>query len=48
MIGVISAEIGDFIEDEYQDHTYLSGLKLLPHQNDDVEIKIMEHHKEHV
>jgi len=45
---VVQAEIGDFLEDEYLDHSYLSHLKLLPNQNRDLEIKIMEHHKEHI
>ncbi len=44
----ISAEVGDFLEDEYVDCHYLSGLKLLPQQTKDIEYKIMEHHKEHM
>ena len=42
------AELGDFLEDEYTDHRYLQSLKLLPVQTEDIEIKIMEHHKEHM
>ena len=44
----IAAEVGDFLEDEYQDAAYLSQLKLLPQQTRDIEYKIMEHHKEHM
>ena len=32
----------------YTDHTYLYNLKLLPNQNAEIEIKIMEHHREHM
>ena len=46
--GSITAELGDFLEDEYTDSSYLSSLKLLPGQTEEVEIKIMEHHREHV
>jgi len=45
---VVQAELGDFLEDEYVDHRYLSALKLLPVQTEDIEVKIMEHHKEHI
>ncbi|CAD5116764.1 DgyrCDS5618 [Dimorphilus gyrociliatus] len=45
---IAQAELGDFIEDEYVDHTYLKTLRLLPNQTDDLEIKIMEHHREHI
>ncbi|KAK2148799.1 hypothetical protein LSH36_482g02055 [Paralvinella palmiformis] len=44
----VYSELGDFLEDEYLDHTYLTQLKLLPQQNDNLLIKIMDHHREHV
>ena len=44
---VLAAEFGDFSED-IADSTYLNGLKLLPQQTDDVDLKVIEHHKEHV
>ena len=36
------------MEDEYSDYTYLSTIKMLPNQNPEIEIKIMEHHREHM
>lgn len=45
---IILAEIGDFLEDEYMDHTYLSKMALLPQTNEELLCKIMEHHKEHM
>lgn len=45
---VLAAELGDYLEDEYNDAAYLSKLKLLPQQTRDIEYKIMEHHKEHM
>ena len=41
-----SAEVGNF-SDDLVDQNYLSTLKLLPNQTRDIELKIMEHHKEH-
>ena len=43
---LFAAEFGDFCE-ELHDQMYLSGLKLLPHQTEEINMKIMEHHKEH-
>ncbi|ELU11305.1 hypothetical protein CAPTEDRAFT_179012 [Capitella teleta] len=45
---IAQAEIGDFLEDEYIDHAYLSQLRLLPNQTEDLDIKIREHHREHI
>ncbi|XP_041352937.1 FERM, ARHGEF and pleckstrin domain-containing protein 2-like isoform X4 [Gigantopelta aegis] len=44
---IAQAEIGDCL-DEYQDHTYLSSIKFVPHQTPDLEQKIMEYHKQHI
>ena len=40
--------MGDFIEEEYPDHSYLLDAHLLPNQTVDILIKIMEHHREHM
>ena len=42
----VTAEIGDFLDDEYLDHTYLVDMQLIPGQTDEQTIKLMEHHKE--
>eukprot|EP00111_Clytia_hemisphaerica_P019269 TCONS_00056884-protein len=41
---IVQAELGDFDEDEHGT-TYLSGIKLLPRQNEKLEEKIIEYHK---
>ena len=43
----VTAEVGNFCE-ELVDQEYLSALKLLPNQTRQLELKIMEHHKEHM
>ena len=44
-----AAEYGDYTEDEFgPSSAYLRQLKLLPQQTNDIELKIMEHHKEHL
>lgn len=45
---VYTADIGDYSEDQFPDYTYLSQLKVLPNQTADIQVKIMEHHKEHL
>lgn len=45
---IVQADLGDYTEDQYPDHTYLNHCKLLPKQTPDVQVKIMEHHKEHI
>jgi len=45
----VAAEYGDYTEDEFgSSSAYLKQLKLLPQQSDDIELKIMEHHKDHL
>ena len=44
----ISAECGDYVVEDYPDHTYLSSYKFVPHQDAELERKIMENHKKHV
>jgi len=43
---VVQAEVGNYCE-ELVDQNYLSTLKLLPNQTSEIEMKIIEHHKEH-
>ena len=43
----VVAEFGDYSEEQCDGHAYLSDVRLLPGQSDDLEIKIMEHHIEH-
>lgn len=45
---IVQSEIGDFLEDEYIDSSYLSSCKILPHPSLEVEQKIMEYHKQHI
>ena len=42
---MVQAEIGDFLEDEYLDHLYLTQLRILPQGNDDLLPKVMEYHR---
>ena len=44
---VVIAEFGDYSEEQCDGHAYLSDVRLLPGQIDELEIKIMEHHIEH-
>lgn len=43
----ISAECGDYVIEDYPDHTYLSTYKFVPHQDQELERRIMENHKKH-
>lgn len=42
------AECGDYVAEDYPDHTYLSSYKFVPHQDAELERRIMENHKKHV
>lgn len=44
----VVAECGDYSADDYPDHTYLSSHKFVPHQDREMEIRIMESHKRHM
>ena len=45
----LAAECGDYVEAELGYSTgYLKSLKLLPHQTEQLEMKIMGHHREHL
>ncbi|CAH1780617.1 unnamed protein product [Owenia fusiformis] len=45
---IVQAELGDFLEEEYVDHTYLSNFKFFKNQSEDLELKIMEYHQGHI
>ena len=42
------AECGDYVVEDYPDHTYLSTFKFVPQQDGQLERRIMENHKKHV
>lgn len=44
---IVSAECGDYVIEDYPDHTYLSTYKFVPHQDQELERRIMENHKKH-
>ncbi|XP_030767963.1 FERM, ARHGEF and pleckstrin domain-containing protein 2 isoform X1 [Sitophilus oryzae] len=44
---IVQAECGDFVPEDYPDHTYLSSYKFVPQQDHEMEKKIMENHKKH-
>ncbi|XP_045472069.1 uncharacterized protein LOC123678860 [Harmonia axyridis] len=44
---IVQAECGDFVTEDYPDHTYLSTFKFIPSQDHDIERRIMENHKKH-
>ena len=43
-----AAECGDYVAEDYPDHTYLSTFKFVPHQDAELERRIMDNHKKHV
>ncbi|XP_060083379.1 FERM, ARHGEF and pleckstrin domain-containing protein 2-like [Ylistrum balloti] len=46
---IAQAEIGDFIVEEYLDHTYLKSLNaFVPHQTEELLKKVMEYHRQHI
>nr|UNZ81753.1 Farp protein [Dugesia japonica] len=42
---IAQSEIGDFLEDEYDDYTYLSSLRLTKQANEEFLMKVMECHR---
>lgn len=42
------ASCGDYVAEDYPDHTYLSSYRFVPHQDASMQRKIMENHKKHV
>lgn len=45
---IVQAECGDFVPEDYPDHTYLSSYKFFPGQDSESERRIMENHKKHL
>ena len=46
---LFSAEYGDYVEEDFGiGPGYLKSLKLLPNQTEEIEAKIMGHHREHL
>uniref|UniRef100_A0A6P6XV42 FERM, ARHGEF and pleckstrin domain-containing protein 2-like n=1 Tax=Dermatophagoides pteronyssinus TaxID=6956 RepID=A0A6P6XV42_DERPT len=43
---IIQAECGDFNTIDYPDYHYISQFKLIPNQDDDFQLKVMENHKQ--
>ncbi|KAF4519098.1 hypothetical protein B566_EDAN010520 [Ephemera danica] len=44
---IVQSECGDYVVEDYPDHTYLSSYKFVPHQDSELERRIMENHKKH-
>ncbi|XP_049801238.1 FERM, ARHGEF and pleckstrin domain-containing protein 1 [Schistocerca nitens] len=44
---IVQAECGDYVVEDYPDHTYLSTYKFVPNQDPELERRIMENHKKH-
>jgi len=44
---IVQAECGDFVAEDYPDPTYLSTYKFVPHQDRELERRIMDNHKKH-
>lgn len=45
---IVQASCGDYVVEDYPDHTYLSSYRFVPHQDPMLQMKIMENHKKHV
>ncbi|XP_045515139.1 FERM, ARHGEF and pleckstrin domain-containing protein 2 isoform X1 [Pieris brassicae] len=45
---IVQAECGDFVPEDYPDHTYLSGYKFFTGQDPESERRICENHKKHI
>ncbi|XP_039296000.1 FERM, ARHGEF and pleckstrin domain-containing protein 1 [Nilaparvata lugens] len=45
---IVQAECGDYVAEDYPDPSYLSVYKFVPHQDLELERRIMENHKKHV
>merc|ERR1719361_3224941 len=44
---IVQAECGDFVVEDYPDHTYLSTFKFVPGQDAELERRICDNHKKH-
>ncbi|EFX84918.1 hypothetical protein DAPPUDRAFT_314509 [Daphnia pulex] len=45
---LVQAECGDYVAEDYPDHTYLSSYRFVPHQDPELERRIMDNHKKHI
>ncbi|XP_065569964.1 FERM, ARHGEF and pleckstrin domain-containing protein 2-like [Artemia franciscana] len=45
---IVQAECGDFASEDYPDSYYLSAHKFVPHQDIEMEKRIMENHRKHI
>lgn len=45
---IVQASCGDYVAEDYPDHTYLSSYRFVPRQDASMQRKIMENHKKHV
>ena len=43
----VSAQCGDYVVEDYPDHTYLSSEKFVPGQDEELERRICDNHKKH-
>ena len=44
---IVQAECGDFVVEDYPDHTYLATFKFVPGQDEELERRICDNHKKH-
>lgn len=44
---IVQAECGDYVVEDYPDHTYLSTFKFVPGQDEELERRICDNHKKH-
>ncbi|XP_017847403.1 FERM, ARHGEF and pleckstrin domain-containing protein 2 isoform X1 [Drosophila busckii] len=44
---IVQASCGDYVPEDYPDHTYLSSYRFVPTQDAPMQRKIMENHKKH-
>lgn len=45
---IVQASCGDFVSEDYPDHTYLSSYRFVPNQDETMQRRIMECHKKHM
>lgn len=45
IFAIYLAECGDYNIEEYSNHLYISKFKLIPNQDEEFEIKVMENHR---
>lgn len=45
---IVQASCGDFVAEDYPDHTYLASYRFVPHQDATMQRRIMDNHKKHM